>query len=46
MDPVSLSGFPLEILERILLLLPPADILRMKEVSAIRDTWPTSLFTD
>ena len=38
MDSVSLTALPLEILERIFLLLPPAFILRMKEVNAIRGT--------
>ena len=38
MDSVLLTGLPLEILERILLLLPPAVVLQMKEVNAIRGT--------
>ena len=38
MHSVSFSEFPLEILERILLSLPPPDILRMKEVTACGTT--------
>ena len=43
MGPMLLSEIPVEVLEHILSSLPPADILKMKEVSYITRLMPSSL---